>query len=87
MMKKVNQYILKAKHIFIELYLFIFLDIKTDFKHAKPIQIKWYKKSGMNKYKRSKEENKTENINKNLNESIFFKTKKALKTENNINSK
>ena len=37
MMKKVNQYILKAKHIFIELYLFIFLDIKTDFNHAKPI--------------------------------------------------
>ena len=41
----------------------------------------------MNKYKRSKEENKTENINKNLNEIIFFKTKKALKTGNNFKSK
>ena len=31
------------------------------------------------KYKRSEEENKTENTDKNLNENIFFKKEKVLK--------
>ena len=41
----------------------------------------------MNKYKRSEGENTTKNIDKKLNENILFKSKKTLKTENNIKSK